>query len=272
MPPQTIRGDLAAHQGNIVRGEVNQNADFDLEAWIQERLQLKPGEAVLDVACGNGKQLKRFSPLVGKSGKCVGLDIFSRIPKLMESARANLSGLGNIELIDHDANQPVHFPDSHFDAVTCSYAIYYFNDMKQALSEFYRLLKSKGRAFVVGPSWDNSMEFYSLHEKVSKRPIPNRVFETVSRINNEVIPAFYELFDDVKVSPFVNRVYFNGSDGLDRMRRYYESNMLLSDLEIDKEERNRCVGELLREVKAEIDESSSYCIIKRAIGLLGTKE
>src|SRR5260370_41923281 len=110
MPTQTTRGDLAAHQGNIVRGEVNRNADFNLEAWIQERLQLKPGETVLDVACGNGKQLRNFSPLVGKSGKCVGLDIFSKVPKLIESARDYLSGLGNIELIDHDANQPVHFP------------------------------------------------------------------------------------------------------------------------------------------------------------------
>jgi ubiquinone/menaquinone biosynthesis C-methylase UbiE len=271
MGQQPLKGDLAAHLGNLVRSEINRNADFDLETWIQERVQLKPGEFVLDVGCGNGKQLKSFSPHVGRMGRCVGVDNFSKVPKLAENARKHLAEFENVALVAQDANQPFCFADYTFEAITCCYAIYYFDDIGRVLREFHRLLKHGGRVFVVGPSWDNSEEFYELHKRVSKRGLPKRVAETLRRTNDEVVPLFFESFKDVRISPFVNRVHFAGPDGLDAMRHYYESSMFFGDIPDVRNERTRCVEELLGEVRRQIDECGSYHIIKRAIGISGTR-
>ena len=90
------QNEVAAHIGNIVRSEVNKNADYNLEEWIQTKVRLSKGEAVLDVGCGNGKQLAVFSDVVGDSGKVIGVDIFSQVPGLLDNAREKLFGLKRI--------------------------------------------------------------------------------------------------------------------------------------------------------------------------------
>ncbi len=45
------------------------------EAAILENLNLHAGQAILDAGCGNGYMAKKFSKLVGNSGKIYALDI-----------------------------------------------------------------------------------------------------------------------------------------------------------------------------------------------------
>ena len=115
---ESSQEEVSAHIGNVVRSEINKNADYDLEEWIQSRVRISKGETVMDVKCGNGKQLAVFSDLVGDTGKVIGVDIFSQVPGLLEKAREKLAAKSNIELLDHSAS--VRFPqdDETFDAIT----------------------------------------------------------------------------------------------------------------------------------------------------------
>ena len=213
-PLSSSKEEVSAHIGNIVRSEINKNADYDLEEWIQSRIHIGKGDTILDIGCGNGKQVSVFSDLVGDGGKVIGADIYSQVPGLLENAKEKLSGKKNVELMDHSANLRFPQADQTFDIITSCYSFYYVDNVQSTLRECYRLLKEGGRCFIVGPSWDNSKEFYDLNREITKHGLPENFSARLWRINNEVIPAAYDIFDRVEVSPFVNRVFFEGQQGV----------------------------------------------------------
>ncbi|HQU27612.1 MAG: class I SAM-dependent methyltransferase [Nitrospira sp.] len=268
----TSKEEVSAHLGNITRSEINKNADYDLEQWIQARVKIERGNTVLDIGCGNGKQVVVFSDLVGDRGRVVGADIFSQVPGLLESAKEKLSGKKNVEFLDHSASQPFPHADGFFDAITSCYSFYYVNDVKATLRECYRLLKHKGRCFIVGPSWDNSKEFYDLNREITHQELPANFSARLWRINNEVIPAGYEIFDRVEVSPFVNRVFFEGQQGVKAVEEYYRATLLFQEESGQEDEREQFAREFVRRVQAEIQANGRYIIYKRAIGLTLYKE
>jgi ubiquinone/menaquinone biosynthesis C-methylase UbiE len=259
--------EVSAHIGNLVRSEINKNADYDLEEWIQSRVHIGQGDTVLDIGCGNGKQVSVFSDLVGNHGKVIGVDIFSQVPGLLDRAREKLSGKPNVELLDHSASRPFPQSDQSFDVITSCYSFYYVDDVTATLRECYRLLKPGGRCFIVGPSWDNSMEFYDLNRVITGQELPANFSARLWRINNEVIPAGYQIFDRVEVSPFVNRVYFEGEKGVKAVEDYYRATLLFQEESSRESEREQFAKEFVRRVQEEVDRSGHYIIYKRAIGL-----
>ncbi len=259
--------EVSAHIGNVVRSEVNKNADYNLEEWIQSRIHIYKGETVIDVGCGNGKQVDVFSDLVGDTGKVIGADIFSQVPGLLDKAKEKLSKKTNVELMDHNASVPFPQNDETFDVITSCYSIYYVDDIHASLREYKRLLKNGGRCFIVGPAWDNSREFYDLNRDVTKQELPKNFSDRLWRINNEVIPAAYEIFGRVEVSPFVNRVFFEGDKGVQAVEEYYRATLLFQEDSEQQTQRNEFAREFVRRVKKEVEKSGRYIIYKRAIGL-----
>src|SRR5262249_17147117 len=82
--------------------------------------------SVLDIGCGNGKQLAVFSDLVGDGGKVIGTDIFSQVPGLLENAREKLAGKKNVQLIDHNESLPFPQANQKFDIINSCYPFFYF--------------------------------------------------------------------------------------------------------------------------------------------------
>lgn len=68
-----------------------------------ERLDLKPGETVLDLGCGTGVSFERLRREVGSEGRIIGLELS---PEMLELARrrVELNGWTNVTLIEGDAN------------------------------------------------------------------------------------------------------------------------------------------------------------------------
>lgn len=101
---------------------------------------LAEGEKVLDVATGKGAVLFPAAKAVGPQGLAVGIDLSD---KMIQEARKKASFTW-IELQQMDAENLL-FPDHCFDTVFCAFALYFFSDIPQALSEFRRVLKPGGR-------------------------------------------------------------------------------------------------------------------------------
>lgn len=185
----------------------------------------------------------------------------------MGKASAAIAGQANISLLSHNASLPFPQPSGSFDAITSCYSIYYLNDLHATLKEFRRLLKTDGRCFIVGPSWDNSMEFYDLVASATGH-LPSEHFRgRLTRINDELIPLAYSVFERVEISPFVNRVWFGPDGGASAVADYYASSLLYEELPVSEAEKRALVEKLKSRVQAQIDAAGSYQIVKRALGL-----
>jgi SAM-dependent methyltransferase len=101
---------------------------------------VRPGSAVLDVACGTGFVTRRLAAAVAPNGRVVGLDVN---PHMLAAAAASCPP--GIEWVESSA-VTLPFGDAEFDAVTCQQGVQFFSDREAALREMHRVLRPRGRA------------------------------------------------------------------------------------------------------------------------------
>lgn len=108
---------------------------------------LRPGERVLDVACGTGIVARLASEAVGNSGTVSGLDIN---PGMLAVARSATPAGMEIEWHEASADS-MPFPESSFDAVLCQMGLQFMPDKHAALNEMRRVLAPGGRLILNMP-------------------------------------------------------------------------------------------------------------------------
>jgi ubiquinone/menaquinone biosynthesis C-methylase UbiE len=111
---------------------------------------LRPGERVLDVACGTGVVARLASQEVGATGTVAGLDVN---PGMLAVARSATPPDMFIEW--HEASaEAMPLPDASFDVVLCQMGLQFMPDKHAALSEMRRVLVRGGRLIlnVPGPA------------------------------------------------------------------------------------------------------------------------
>ena len=108
-----------------------------------ERLALPPGATVLDVGCGTGASAIPAAEQVGPMGKVIAVDLAGR---LLEIARRKAAsrGVENIEFRLGDM-ESLGYPDQHFDAVICVFAIFFVPDVAKQIRELWRMVRPNGR-------------------------------------------------------------------------------------------------------------------------------
>ncbi len=102
---------------------------------------LRPGERVLDVACGTGVVARRAARAVGNIGSVAGLDVN---PGMLAVARSTTPPDTPIQWHEADAG---HMPlaDGSFDVVLCQMGLQFMPDRQAALREMRRVLADGGR-------------------------------------------------------------------------------------------------------------------------------
>jgi ubiquinone/menaquinone biosynthesis C-methylase UbiE len=110
---------------------------------LVDRLRLRPGEKVLDVATGGGMVATAAAQSVRPGGRVFAVDgSESSLEQL--GAKTRHLGLDNIDL--HAMSpQALEFRSAYFDAVVCSYGLVLADDMGAALQGWVRVLKPGGR-------------------------------------------------------------------------------------------------------------------------------
>jgi ubiquinone/menaquinone biosynthesis C-methylase UbiE len=117
------------------------------------RLDLRPGERVLDACCGTGASALPAAVEVGPGGRVLGLDLAE--PLLQRArAKARAQGLTTVEFHTVDVAD-TGLPSASYDAVVCVFGIFFLPDMPAGLAELWRLVRPGGRLAVTvwGPRW-----------------------------------------------------------------------------------------------------------------------
>jgi SAM-dependent methyltransferase len=118
----------------------------ELRAMIAN-LPLRPGDRVLDMACGDGVYTCWLSEQVAPTGHVVGVDIS---PAYLERAQALAAakGVGSGVSFERGDIAALPFPDASFDLVWCAQSMYSLPDPQAALRELRRVTRPGGRVAV----------------------------------------------------------------------------------------------------------------------------
>lgn len=107
---------------------------------------LKEGEVVLDLGSGTGFDAFIASPMVGKAGRVIGVDMTD---EMLEKARENAKNgnYANVEFRKGDIeNLPVD--DNSIDVIISNCVINLAPDKEKVFKEAYRVLKAGGRLMI----------------------------------------------------------------------------------------------------------------------------
>ncbi len=176
----------------------------DIDTWMLEVLPLEKDMTILDVGCGAGKQC--FSYLTHLSGKAaiIGGDVSQ---ELLEQAEQENKKLGEKVTFQHlNFNEEFPFPDDNFDLASCSFAIYYAENIPFTINELHRVLKTGGHLFTTGPMPENKQMFYDVIREATGKTIPP--MPGSSRYASEILETIKNHFSSVAVLIFENPLIF----------------------------------------------------------------
>lgn len=110
-------------------------------------LRLRPGDTVVDLGTGTGRNLPELAGCVGPAGRVVGVDLS---PGMLERARRRVTDLGldTVELVEADIAE-FDLP-SGADAVVSSYAMEMLPDYDEVIARLVEQLRRGGRIVVNG--------------------------------------------------------------------------------------------------------------------------
>jgi demethylmenaquinone methyltransferase/2-methoxy-6-polyprenyl-1,4-benzoquinol methylase len=109
---------------------------------------VRRGAKVLDIAGGTGDLTRKFSQMVGDSGKVVLADINASMLQVGRDRLTDAGVVGNIEYVQANA-EALPFPDNSFDCITIAFGLRNVTDKDKALASMYRVLKPGGQLMVL---------------------------------------------------------------------------------------------------------------------------
>ena len=109
---------------------------------LVERAALRPGERVLDIACGTGVVARTAARKLGGGGSVIGLDLSA---PMLAAARA--AAAAEDLAVEWREASAVKLPlaDAAFDVAFCQQGLQFFPDRVRALREMHRVLTPGGR-------------------------------------------------------------------------------------------------------------------------------
>ncbi len=222
-----------ATQSELLEQRIAENTaaqEIDLATWIFQRLQVRPGERVLELCCGTGGQTLPLLESVGDNGHVVALDISkAALDALVSKTGAtNSKRLTCVEgsLDDFSTSllrarvQQIGSQRGGFDLVFCAYGLYYSSDAERTLCEAQSQLKPGGRIAVVGPFGPNNKPLFNLLRASGVGIGESVVFSSQSFMLQTVLPWGARNFETMSVHTMVNPVRWTTQE---RVLNYWQN-------------------------------------------------
>ena len=114
--------------------------------WGVTHLDIKKDSKILDIGCGGGRNIQRFSQLISENGRVVGID-YSEV-SVEKSIELNKDAFdrGIVNVLNGSVSE-MPFYDETFDIVTGFETIYFWPNLISDLMEVNRVLKKGGIVF-----------------------------------------------------------------------------------------------------------------------------
>jgi demethylmenaquinone methyltransferase/2-methoxy-6-polyprenyl-1,4-benzoquinol methylase len=145
-----------------------------------QALDLRPGDSVIDIACGTGLNFPLIEQVIGPEGRIVGVDLTDAMLTQAQD-RIDTNGWSNISLVQADAVD-FNFP-TEIDAILSTYALTQVPDCAQVIAHGAAALTGGGRWVVLDlkvpdntPGWLTQLgtatvrPFASIDEWTIRRP------------------------------------------------------------------------------------------------------
>jgi ubiquinone/menaquinone biosynthesis C-methylase UbiE len=177
----------------------------NIDEWMLEILQPRPGTQILDVGCGSGKQCFSFYNHLNGQAEITGGEV--NLDLLNQAREANQKIGSPMKFIELNFNKPFPLESNWFDQASCCFAIYYAENIPFTISEMHRVLKPGGRLFTTGPMPTNKQLFYDIIREATGKVIPP--MPGSSRYSTEIFTAIQSLFSSVQNHIFENPLAFD---------------------------------------------------------------
>ncbi len=110
-------------------------------------MNIQPGDAILDLGSGTGRNMCIMERYAGPTGRLVGVDIGE---EMLAQARERCKHLPHVSFLKHRIEEPLPF-ENEFDHVTISFVLHGFEDedKEKIIENAYRALKPGGTFWVL---------------------------------------------------------------------------------------------------------------------------
>ena len=207
-------------------GEKMENHHLDITEKTIRRMNLRPGERVLDLGCGSGWATRLLARLVADGpegfGQVVGVDVSD---EMIRVARAASKDFDNIMYVWGSATQ-IPWEENFFDKMLSVESFYYYPDQERALAELFRVMAPHGHLFILINLYKDNP--YSL-QWVDKLKVPVHVRSAAEYVDLLKKHAFenveYAQIPDDTPTPddYVTKSFH----GLDDLRAFKKTGALL---------------------------------------------
>ena len=132
-----LKGNMRAMWSAGDFGQIARYTAREAEDFV-ERLDIRPGMKVLDIACGTGNLA---IPAARKGAQVTGIDLAAN---LLEQARARASAEGLTATFETGDAEELPYPDRSFDVVMSMYGAMFAPRPERVVAEFCRVCRSGG--------------------------------------------------------------------------------------------------------------------------------
>lgn len=190
---RTIAPYMTFHGADWLTRESRENEEHC--KTLIKALNLKSGEVVCDMGCGNGFYTIKIARLVGKSGRVLAVDIQPEMLHMLE-LRTKKSGVTNVEPIQGTVADP-KLPDGEVDLILLVDVYHEFSNPEQMLKAMRRSLKPHGRLALVEFRLEDPSVPIKLEHKMSKE-----------QIMKEIPPNGFKLVEEFEKLPWQHVMFF----------------------------------------------------------------
>jgi SAM-dependent methyltransferase len=232
-------------------------ATRELEPWVLELVEPRPGMACLDLGCGTGKQTLALAESVGNAGTVLAVDASTEALAALERTATSEALDSRIQTLASDFDLLSRRPcERRFDRAIGCYSLYYSRDPAPLIVKLHEVLVDEGILFACGPGLGNNEELQRFRTSLGGGTAGGDPIDGPVEFMEHTAPALIaEAFGSVERFEFENPFSFDSPESL---HRYWSSHNSF-DPELG--------AAFLEAAESHFSREPRFVTVKRVIGL-----